>query len=206
MPIPAAISWPFGLTSKSDMSGDSFDFDVHAEKTKAAQSVVAALSVANSRIVLAESCTGGGISASLCEIPGVSDYLCGGFVVYRNASKETWLGVAAELLNDPKVGPVSASASRSISQAALEKTPEANWALGITGDVGPGASNDTDGRAFVCIMARDKPTVFDFELETAHHYTHRCTAEEAMQIRSLRLNDFSVQALALAAQVISGHS
>ncbi|MEM8735377.1 MAG: CinA family protein, partial [Planctomycetota bacterium] len=51
------------------------------------------LEQADCRIVLAESCTAGGISATLANLPGVSNVLCGGFVVYRNASKEGWLDV-----------------------------------------------------------------------------------------------------------------
>lgn len=177
--------------------------ELRAAKFQVARGVVAALTKTNTRIVCAESCTGGGISAALCAVPGVSAYHCGGFVVYRNASKRDWLGVSEQLLNEPGVGPVSAPASRAICQAALERTSEADWALGITGDVGPGASTETDGRAFVCITRRAEEPPFNFELVTPHQFTPNCTEEDVATIRTLRLDDFCIQTLTLAAQVIS---
>ena len=46
----------------------------------------------------AESCTGGLIAGLLTEIPGSSDMLERGFVVYSNAAKQELLGVPAETL------------------------------------------------------------------------------------------------------------
>ena len=46
----------------------------------------------------AESCTGGLIAGLLTEIPGSSNMLERGFVVYSNAAKQELLGVPAETL------------------------------------------------------------------------------------------------------------
>ena len=46
----------------------------------------------------AESCTGGLIAGLLTEIPGSSNMLERGFVVYSNAAKQELLGVSAETL------------------------------------------------------------------------------------------------------------
>ncbi|MCA9159342.1 MAG: CinA family protein, partial [Planctomycetales bacterium] len=59
------------------------------------------------RLVLVESCTAGRVAATLGELPGISQWLCGSLVVYRNASKSAWLGVPDSLLDDPQQGPVS---------------------------------------------------------------------------------------------------
>ena len=48
---------------------------------------------------LAESCTGGEVSAQLVGITGASDYFLGSFVAYSNLMKEQMLGVSKEFLN-----------------------------------------------------------------------------------------------------------
>ncbi len=106
------------------------------------------------RLVLVESCTAGRVAATLGLLPGISQWLCGSLVVYRNASKSAWLGVPDSLLDDPQQGPVSASASRWLARAALQHTPEASLAIAITGDIGPAAPAATDGCIFLAAALR----------------------------------------------------
>ena len=115
-------------------------------------------------LVLAESCTSGAIAAALGTVPGVSSSFCGSHVLYRNASKQLWLGISSEILNGP--GPVSAECSRALCEAALERTPEASLSLAITGDLGPGADADRDGMTYVCVKRRE-----DDGAETSTHLT-----------------------------------
>jgi nicotinamide-nucleotide amidase len=62
-------------------------------------------------VATAESCTGGLIAGLLTEIPGSSDMLERGFVVYSNAAKQELLGVPAETLaSDGAVSPETAVA------------------------------------------------------------------------------------------------
>ena len=110
------------------------------------------------RLVLVESCTAGRVAATLGELPGVSQWLCGSLVVYRNASKSAWLGVPDSLLDDPQQGPVSESASRWLARAALERTPEASMAVAVTGDIGPNAPPATDGCIFLAAAIRVGPS------------------------------------------------
>lgn len=124
---------------------------MNAENVKLAIEVGSLLERNNVRLVTAESCTAGRIAATLSSVPGISQWLCGGFVVYRSASKNAWLNIAWDVLKDPMHGPVSQLASDLLCAAALDKTPEADWSLAITGDVGPGAPERTDGRCFVTI-------------------------------------------------------
>lgn len=107
------------------------------------------LTIRGQRIVFAESCTGGRVAGELCAIPGISNYLCGSFVVYRNASKASWLGVPLELLDDPARGPVSPEASGELATRALQHTPEADLCVAVTGDLGPGANPKTDGQVYI---------------------------------------------------------
>ena len=106
----------------------------------------------NIRIVFAESCTGGLISATLARVPGISDVHCGSAVVYRLDTKTRWLGVPTSMLIDP--GPVSDPVARAMAEGVLRITPEASLALAITGHLGPNAPEKQDGLVFVGIAVR----------------------------------------------------
>lgn len=109
----------------------------------------------NIKIVFAESCTGGLVSALMAQIPGISDFLCGSAVTYRNDTKTKWLGVPQELLLDP--GPVSAEVARAMAEAVLQRTPEAAIAASVTGHLGPNAPAEQDGLIWVGVAQRAGP-------------------------------------------------
>ena len=58
----------------------------------AARRVAGLLKGSGRKVVFAESCTGGLVSGALTKIPGISNYHCGGVVVYRNETKRAYLG------------------------------------------------------------------------------------------------------------------
>lgn len=105
------------------------------------------------RVVFAESCTGGLVSAALAQIPGISEFHCGSAVVYRLETKTHWLGVPAEMLIEP--GPVSEVVARAMAAGVLARTPEADWSAAITGHLGPNAPENLDGLVFIGIARRD---------------------------------------------------
>ncbi len=85
-------------------------------------------------LTLAESCTGGLVSASVTEIPGSSAWFDRGFVTYSNAAKIEMLGVLPNTLE--KFGAVSEQTAREMAQGALNHS-QANVAISITGIAGP---------------------------------------------------------------------
>lgn len=85
-------------------------------------------------IATAESCTGGLLSACICEIPGCSAALERGFVTYSNESKTEMLGVPAELIQAK--GAVSAEVARAMVEGALAHS-RADIAVSVTGIAGP---------------------------------------------------------------------
>ncbi len=93
----------------------------------------------NIKIVSAESCTGGLLSALITEIAGSSQIFERGFVVYSNLSKQQNLGVNAKTLND--FGAVSEEVAKEMAIGAL-KNSQANLSIAITGIAGP-ESDDT---------------------------------------------------------------
>ncbi len=157
----------------------------------------------NARIVLAESCTAGRIAATLGEIPGISQWLCGCFVIYRNASKAAWLGISRSVLDDPRIGPVSAQVTEQLAQSALAHTPEAQFGFAITGDIGPGAPALTDGTAFCCLASRAQ---IQFALASTTLQLKSPAPRDTMDFaaRRTRLTEASQLALAFLAEQLAG--
>jgi len=89
----------------------------------------------NIKIVSAESCTGGLISALLTEISGSSQIFDRGFVVYSNLAKIQNLGVDAQILNN--FGAVSEEVAKEMAIGAI-KNSQANLSVATTGIAGPG--------------------------------------------------------------------
>ena len=114
--------------------------------------VAALLEQRDQRLVLAESCTAGLISATLAVVPGISAHFCGSSVVYRERTKKQWLGVDSEMLR--RWTAVSQQATAAVTQGVLQQTDEATLALGITGHLGPDAPPDLDGQIFIAIWSR----------------------------------------------------
>jgi nicotinamide-nucleotide amidase len=105
------------------------------------------------KLVLAESCTGGMAAAALSGVPGASNWFCGSVVVYRTATKRAWLQVdppSFEAAERDSVGPQTSSA---LAKSAGIVTPEADVAAAISGHLGPNASAELDGQAFIRITA-----------------------------------------------------
>ena len=113
-----------------------------------------ALSRKHLKIVFAERCTGGLVSAALAGVPGISEWLCGSAVTYRSATKVAWLGVDATQI--AKHTAVCSEVALQMAVGVLEETPEAGLAVSITGHLGPGAPVGMDGLVFVAIARRSE--------------------------------------------------
>lgn len=87
------------------------------------------------KLATAESCTGGLIAALLTEIPGSSDVVERGFVVYSNEAKRDALGVPGDLIAD--FGAVSEQVARAMAEGALNNS-RAQISVSVTGVAGPG--------------------------------------------------------------------
>jgi nicotinamide-nucleotide amidase len=102
------------------------------------------------RIATAESCTGGLIAALLTEIPGSSDVLDRGFVVYSNRAKSDLLAVPGDLIADQ--GAVSEAVVRAMAEGAIENS-NAHMAVAVTGIAGPGGGTKLKPVGLVHIAA-----------------------------------------------------
>lgn len=89
-------------------------------------------------ISLAESCTGGLVSAALTDYPGISEIYKGGVNAYSNEMKMDLLGVSKETLKS--YGAVSEQCAREMAQGVLNLT-KSDIALSVTGIAGPGGGS-----------------------------------------------------------------
>ena len=87
------------------------------------------------KVTVAESCTGGLVTAALTEIPGSSAVLERGYVTYSNEAKMEMLGVSSEIIET--FGAVSIACVWAMAKGALEKSG-ADVAVAISGVAGPG--------------------------------------------------------------------
>ena len=115
------------------------DFTLPSELIDLARRVVEANRAIDRRIAVAESCTGGLVSAALTEIPGSSEIFEQGFVTCSNAAKADLLGVSQDVLDT--FGAVSVATAWSMAKGALARSG-ADAAVAITGIAGPTGGSD----------------------------------------------------------------
>jgi nicotinamide-nucleotide amidase len=109
------------------------------ELVELARKIVDANRKAGLRIAVAESCTGGLVSAALTEIPGSSDVFEAGWVTYANESKVSLLGISSDVLET--FGAVSVAVAWGMAQSAIKRS-NADVSVAITGIAGPGGGTE----------------------------------------------------------------
>jgi nicotinamide-nucleotide amidase len=98
-------------------------------------------------IATAESCTGGLLAGRLTELPGSSDYVLGGLVVYADEAKVALAGVPPELI--ARHGAVSTEVAAALADGARAALG-ADVGVGITGIAGPGGGTPDKPVGLVC--------------------------------------------------------
>lgn len=103
---------------------------------------------------VAESCTGGMLSARIVNVPGSSEYFVGGVVVYSNDLKVRLLGVREETLR--KFGAVSEETCGEMLRGLKERFGT-DCGVAITGIAGPGGTeNKPEGLTYVGVYVKDR--------------------------------------------------
>ena len=137
-------------------------------------------------IVIAESSTGGLISAALLAVPGASAYFLGGAVVYTQTARRA-------LLNIPDAAMAGMRASTEAYALLLAHTARerfsATWALSETGATGPTGNRYGDAAGHSCIA-----------ISGAHE--RAITIETGSDDRAANMQAFAVAALDLLAATL----
>jgi nicotinamide-nucleotide amidase len=130
-----------------------------ASLLKLAEVLLAECRARNIKIAVAESCTGGWLSAHLTEIAGSSAVFDRGFVTYSNEAKIDMLGVPSAILT--QFGAVSEPCARAMAAGVLDNAPEADLSAAITGIAGPGGGSAEKpvGLVHLAIQRRGKSVV-----------------------------------------------
>jgi nicotinamide-nucleotide amidase len=99
------------------------------------------------KVALAESCTGGLVSATLTELAGSSNWFDRGYITYSNQAKTECLGVPAELIESH--GAVSEPVAKAMAEGA-QRHAKVKAALSITGIAGPSGGSMEKPVGTVC--------------------------------------------------------
>jgi len=121
----------------------------------------------NMRIALAESCTGGNVSALITDVAGSSNWFNGGAVVYSNVAKTHLLDVDKKLIEQD--GAVSETTAKAMATGALHKF-HADLAVAITGVAGPQGDTTEKPVGTVCFALADHKGV---DAKTMHFSSGR---------------------------------
>jgi len=92
------------------------------------------LTVTQTTLSVAESCTGGGLGQLLTSVSGSSRYFWGGVISYDNSVKQNLLGVDPEAL--AQHGAVSAIVAQQMA-VGIRSRLNTTWGISITGVAGP---------------------------------------------------------------------
>lgn len=118
------------------------------DELRALAAKVATQLIAHKQVLtLAESCTGGLVSALLTEIPGSSEWFDSGFIVYSNQAKFDMLNVKSDRLN--MFGAVSEEVAADMTVGALFQG-RATISASITGIAGPTGGTEQKPVGTVC--------------------------------------------------------
>ncbi|MFT5021306.1 MAG: nicotinamide-nucleotide amidase, partial [Polaribacter sp.] len=93
----------------------------------------------NATLSTAESCTGGGIAASITSVSGSSEYFLGSTVSYANQVKQEILGVSSDMLTNQ--GAVSEEVVKQMAEGS-RKLMHSDYAVSTSGIAGPGGGSE----------------------------------------------------------------
>src|SRR6201996_1026740 len=142
----------------------------------------------NATIGIAESSTGGLISAALLSIGGASAYFRGGSVIYTAFARKGFLDIP-----NPLPAPIERASTEPYALLLADTVRarlEATWGLGETGATGPTGNRYGDQAGHTCIAV------------TGPGFSKAITLETGAPDRIANMRAFGVRALELLAEAL----
>lgn len=139
---------------------------------------------------VAESCTGGLLSARITSIPGISASFERGIITYSNEAKMNELGIPKGILQQH--GAVSSEIALAMLKGLKEKT-KTDCCISITGIAGPGGAtkNKPVGLVYIGINVLDEFNVYEFRFKGNRSIIQNRTTLAALNL--LRKNVINLQ-------------
>ena len=161
---------------------------MQSDLVEAAQGVADILKERKQTVAVAESSSGGLISAALLAVPGASAYFLGGAVVYTAKARMSLMGLPREAV----AGMRSSSEPYALLLARTARENfGATWGLSETGAAGPTGNPYGDAAGHSC-LAVSGPVEMAFTLETGE------------PDRALNMDAFALAALRLLGKALEG--
>ena len=145
-----------------------------------AEGIAARLRERRETIAIAESSTGGLISAALLAMPGASAYFLGGAVIYTTVSRSALVRITPADMTGLRP---STEAYAALLAQRIREQHGATWGLGETGAAGPTGNRYGDAAGHTCI-AVSGPAARAVTLETGsadRHANMRAFAAHALE-------------------------
>ena len=137
-----------------------------------AAEVAARLKARGETIAVAESSTGGMISAALLAVPGASAYFLGGAVVYTKTARQVLLGISDAAMAGMR--PSTEAYAWLVSRTARGRFAT-TWAIGETGAAGPTGNRYGDAPGHSCIaIAGAAERAITIETGSTDRYANMC--------------------------------
>ncbi|HIF71700.1 MAG TPA: CinA family protein [Dehalococcoidia bacterium] len=152
-----------------------------------ANSIATLLKQRGETVAVAESSTGGLISAALLAVPGASAYFMGGSVVYTKTARDQYLGIDFD--NHPGMRSASEPYAALLAKTSRELL-NTTWGISETGASGPTGNAYGDSAGHTCLA------VSSTTIETA------ATLKTGLANREQNMQLFAEQALTLFEQVL----
>jgi len=140
-----------------------FGYENYGEETPGIETVLSQLlRERKETISLAESCTGGHVSAMITAIPGASEVFKGTIVPYTNLAKQELLQV------DPDIFQTTGSVSKECVVQLVENVRrkfDSTYAIAISGIAGPGGATAEKpvGTVWIAVCSAEKTIAFKYQ-------------------------------------------
>jgi nicotinamide-nucleotide amidase len=143
------------------------------------ESIIRGLERRGETLAVAESLTGGLLSATIVDVPGASKVFRGALIVYATDLKHTLAGVDAKLLAER--GPVDPDVALALARGAASACG-ATWGLATTGVAGPDAQDGVPvGKVFIG-LAGPVERVKELTLTGGRSEIRQTTVAEALSL------------------------